>query len=129
MINRLPQDQPWEVAYGYTKAVVAGPWVLVSGHTSFEAEDSVGQARAAFADALITAERVGAHREDVVRTRIFYTEEEHTDGIARAFKEVFGDQHPPASTMVRVAGLMLPQLKVEIELEAYLGGTSEGAAR
>ncbi|WP_157931385.1 Rid family hydrolase [Mycobacteroides abscessus] len=129
MIKRLAQDDPWEVAYGYTKAVTAGPWVLVSGHTSFDAEDTVGQARAAFRDVLATAQRAGAKREHVVRTRIFYTDAEHTDAIAATFKEVFGSDHPPAATMVRVAGLMLPQFKVEIELEAYLGGITPETAR
>ncbi|KRQ19135.1 MULTISPECIES: Rid family hydrolase [Mycobacteroides] len=123
MIHRLPQDAPWEVDYGYTKAVVAGPWVLVSGHVSLEQEDSVGQARAAFRDVLATAKRVGAQPSDVVRVRIFYTETDDADAISRAFKEVFGGDHPPAATMVRVASLMLPQLKIEIDLDAYLGNT------
>lgn len=120
MIYRLPQDAPWEVEYGYTKAVVAGPWIMVSGHVSLDQADSIGQARAAFRDVLATAERAGARPSNIVRVRIFYTEADDADAISRAFKEVFGGDHPPAATMVRVASLMLPQLKVEIDLDAYV---------
>lgn len=118
MIERLPQDGPGEIEYGYTSAVAAGPFVLASGHASLAADDSAGQARAAFGAAVATMAKAGAKPSDVVRTRIYYTEADDADAIARTHREFFGE-NPPAATMVRVAGLLLPQFKVEVELEAY----------
>ncbi|OHU63627.1 Rid family hydrolase [Mycobacteroides chelonae] len=119
MIKRLPQTAPWEIEYGYTRAVVARPWVLVSGQVSVGAEEPEQQARKAFQQALAVAQEAGADQADIVRARIYYTDEADADVIARVHKEVFVGEHPPAATMVRVAGLLLPQAKVDIELDAY----------
>lgn len=118
--SRLPQDAPWEVEYGYTKAVVAGPWIMVSGPVSLDQADSIGQARAAFRDVLATTERAGARPSNVVRVRIFYTRPTTPMPSRAPSRKSSVGTIPLAATMVRVASLMLPQPKVEIDLDAYM---------
>jgi hypothetical protein len=46
------------------------------------------------------------------------TDLDQWEAIAKAHQERFGD-HPPASTLVKVAGLINPDMVIEIEAEAY----------
>jgi enamine deaminase RidA (YjgF/YER057c/UK114 family) len=121
----------WEERYGYARAVVAGPWVLVSGCTATVNGDvrHVGdprkQALTAFGIALDALERAGASRADVVRTRYFVVDARHYDEVGAAHRELFGDVRP-ACTGMQVAGLIDPRMLVEVEVDAYLGG--KGAA-
>lgn len=62
-------------------------------------------------------EELGAMVDDVVRTRMFITDPSEADEVGRAHQEVFGIAMP-AATMVVVAGLLEPEWKVEIEVEA-----------
>jgi enamine deaminase RidA (YjgF/YER057c/UK114 family) len=63
-------------------------------------------------------DEAGASAEHVVRTRIFITDAECFDDVARAHAEVFRDIRPTNTTVV--AQLMDPRWKVEIEAEAVL---------
>ncbi|WP_406316920.1 RidA family protein [Streptosporangium sp. NBC_01639] len=114
----------WEERYGYARAVVAGPWVLVSGCTAtVEGEvqhvgDAYRQALTAFGIALDAVEKAGLSRRDVVRVRYFVVDDAHYDEVGRAHAELFGDVRP-VCTGVRVAGLIDPRMLVEAEVEAY----------
>jgi 2-iminobutanoate/2-iminopropanoate deaminase len=79
--------------------------------------DAGEQARQALRnlDALLTA--AGAQRSDVVKFTIFLTDIPDRAAVAAARAEFFGD-HKPAATLVGVADLVLPELKVEIEATA-----------
>ena len=59
--------------------------------------------------------------EDVIRTRIFVTDISQWEEIGRAHGEFFKDIRP-ASTMVEIFGLIRPELVVEIEATAVIGG-------
>ena len=63
----------------------------------------------------------GARPEDVVRTRMYLTDRDAVDAVARVHGELFGDVRPVA-TMVVVAGLADPRWRVEIEAEAVVTG-------
>ena len=80
-------------------------------------DDAGEQARQALRniDALLVA--AGATRADVVKISVCVTEFADRAGVAAARMEFFGD-HKPAATLFRVAGLVTPQLKVEIEATA-----------
>ncbi len=125
MIERIGSGGPWEDAFGYSRAVVAGPWVLVSGCTSTvdgqvrHPTDAAWQARAALRTALDALEKAGLSRQDVVRTRMYVTDIAR-DGTAvgRVHGEFFADVRP-AATMVQVCALLDPKMLVEIEVEAY----------
>ena len=59
----------------------------------------------------------GADVADVVRTRMYVTHRRDCDAVGRVHAEVFGE-HPPVATMVIVSGLLHPDMRVEIEVEA-----------
>lgn len=114
----------WEDKYGYARAVIAGPRVVVSGCTAtVEGQvqhigDPYGQTKTAIAIALEAVERAGMSREDVVMVRYYVVDQRHFDKAGSAIGEVFG-QIRPACTGVRVAGLVDPEMLVEVEIEAY----------
>lgn len=114
----------WEERYGYARAVVAGPWVIVSGCTATVAgevqhvDDPYGQARTAFGIALDAIEKAGLSRNDVVRVRYYVVRDDDYDAVGAAHAELFG-QVRPVCTGVRVAGLIDPRMLVEVEVEAY----------
>ena len=58
-----------------------------------------------------------ADMRGVVRTRMFIVAPKDADNVGRAHKELFGEARPVA-TMVVVAGLLDPEWRVEIEVEA-----------
>ncbi len=115
----------WEGAYGYCRAMRVGRTVLVSGCTSAQEgrvrfpADPGSQLRVALDTALSALEAFGADAEDVVRTRMYVTHRRDCDAVGRVHAEVFG-AHPPVATMVIVSGLLHPDMRVEIEVEAVL---------
>jgi enamine deaminase RidA (YjgF/YER057c/UK114 family) len=120
----------WEDAYGYCRAIRVGRSVLVSGCTSAEEgrvrfpADPGAQLRVALSTALTALEAFGAGLADVVRTRLYVTHRRDCDAVGRVHAEVFG-MAPPVATMVIVSGLLHPDMRVEVEVEAVL---REGSA-
>ena len=112
-------SSPYEDVVGYSRAVVAGGRVLVSGTTSATPADAHGQALAALRTIGAALAEAGTDLRHVVRTRMFVVGAEHCDAVGRAHAEVLGSVRPAASMLV-VAGLIAPGLLVEIEAEAVL---------
>jgi enamine deaminase RidA (YjgF/YER057c/UK114 family) len=81
--------------------------------------DASAQAALAFQIALETAAKAGVAPADVVRTRMYVVGAGNADAVGRAHGSVFGDVRPVA-TLVLVAGLLHPDMLVEVEVEAYL---------
>jgi enamine deaminase RidA (YjgF/YER057c/UK114 family) len=115
---------PYEPVVGYSRAVVAGDRVHVSGTApipgdgSSPPESAYEQARLCLeiiGDALT---RAGSGLENVVRTRVYLTDAAHFEEVARAHGEAFGSVRPANTTVV--AALLDPAWKVEIEVEAVL---------
>ena len=123
--RRIPGHAPQEAIIGYSRAVVAGPHVHVSGTAPIPADGSdppegaYAQARLCLDIVLGALERAGARAEDVVRTRIYVVPGTDFGEIGRAHAEVFRDVRP-ATTGVVVAELLDPRWLVEIEAEALL---------
>jgi enamine deaminase RidA (YjgF/YER057c/UK114 family) len=117
--QRLSSGGPWEARYGYCRAVVVDRQVWVSGCTAMDAGDAAAQTRAAFGVALLALSKVGGGAANVVRTRMYVVDRADADAVASVHGELFG-AHPPASTLVVVAGLLEPAMRVEVELEAHL---------
>ncbi len=126
MIDRFASGGPWEETYGYSRAVRAGDLVVTAGCTSTvdgavtHPGDPHAQAATAFGVALAALHDAGGHAGQVVRTRMYVTDRAHADAVGRAHGEIFGEVRP-AATMVIVAGLLDPEMLVEVELEAYVG--------
>lgn len=107
---------------GYSRAVVKGPWCFVSGTTGYDygamvmPEAAADQARNAFATIAAVLTDAGFAMGDVVRVQYTITDADLVDEIAPVLAEVLGELRP-AATMV-VAGLIRPEMKVEIEVTA-----------
>jgi enamine deaminase RidA (YjgF/YER057c/UK114 family) len=118
-------ESPWEAVYGYSRAVVAGRTVHVSGTAPVMPDgaeppaDARGQALRCLELIMNALAQVGAGPEHVVRTRLYLTRGDAIDEVGRAHREVFGETRP-ATTAVVVAGLLDPRWLVEIEADAVL---------
>lgn len=114
-----------EPVVGYSRAVVAGEHVYVSGTAPIPADGgdppdgAYEQARLCLEIVLTALERAGARREDVVRTRMYAVDDDTFDEIGRAHGEVFSDIRP-ATSWIGVKALADPRWRVEIEAEAVL---------
>ncbi|HTT45294.1 MAG TPA: RidA family protein [Thermoplasmata archaeon] len=122
--TRYASGTPWEPKVGYSRAVRVGQRIYVSGTTATSADGSLvglGDAYTQTVQALDNIERaltaLGSGRADIVRVRVFVTDIGDFEAIARALGERFGDVRP-ANTLVQVAALIDPAMKVEIEADA-----------
>lgn len=126
----VSSGSPFEATIGFSRAVRVGDRVAVSGTAPIAEDGSVaapGDAYGQMRRCLEITERAlldaGASLSDVVRTRIYLTEAQAWEGVARAHAEVFAGVRP-ASTVVIVAGLLDPGWLVEMEADAVLDGAS-----
>lgn len=115
----------WEDAAGYCRAQRIGERILVSGTTATAGVDrpvapgDAGAQTTYILDRIIAAiVSLGGRPEDMVRTRIYITDEADVLAISKAHGRVLG-QIKPANTLVRVAGL-IGDHRVEIEAEALV---------
>jgi enamine deaminase RidA (YjgF/YER057c/UK114 family) len=114
-----------EEPFGYSRAVVAGNHVWISGTAPIPPDGSdpppgsYAQARLCLDIVAGALSEAGATLEHVVRTRIFTTPAADWDEIGRAHGETFGAIRP-ATTGVVVHALLDPRWLVEIEAEASI---------
>jgi enamine deaminase RidA (YjgF/YER057c/UK114 family) len=124
--RRISSAMPLEQTFGYSRAVVVGDRVFVSGTAPVMPDgadpppDAYGQARRCLEIIVAALEEAGASAEHVVRTRMYLTRAEDIDEVGRAHGDVFGAVRP-ATTGVIVAALFDPRWLVEIEAEAIIG--------
>jgi enamine deaminase RidA (YjgF/YER057c/UK114 family) len=84
------------------------------------AGDEYDQAKLIFAKIASLLQAAGGSMADVVKVSIFVTDITQREKVWRARREVFTGDFP-ASTLVQVAALAEPAVKVEIEAIAHLG--------
>ncbi len=119
---RIASGSPYEGRIGFSRAVVAGSRVLVSGTAPVWPDGSCDpdpyvQARRCLEIIEQALTEAGVTVADVVRTRMYIVDPFDADAVGRAHGEVFGAVRP-AATMVVVKGLLDPRWRVEIEAEA-----------
>jgi len=123
--QRITGHSPYEPVFGFSRAVVAGDRVLVSGTAPVPPgggpppPDPHAQARLCLDLISEALSKAGTSLDHVVRTRMFITDAAHWREVARAHGEVFAEVRP-AATAVIVSGLLDPAWFVEIEAEAVL---------
>ena len=124
--ENISSGSTWEPIIGYSRAVKVGPHVAISGTTGTGADGKLvgpGDPEAQTLQALKNLEaaltRAGASLKHVIRTRMFVTQIDQWEKIARAHGQMFGEIRP-ATTLVEVKRLIDPDMLIEIEADAII---------
>jgi enamine deaminase RidA (YjgF/YER057c/UK114 family) len=121
--RRITTGSPFEQFAGYSRAVVDGDFVFVSGTTGYDyasmrmPEDIEAQARNCFATIGKALDEAGFALADVVRAHYYIVEPTDAERVLKICGEMFAEIRP-AATLLVVAGLLRPEMKVEIEVTA-----------
>lgn len=123
MTRRLiSQGSTFEKAIGYSRAVVQGPWVFVSGTTGYDyktmtiSEDVAEQAAQTLRNIDAALTEAGASVLDVVRVTYMLPRAADFEPCWPTLRAYFGDVGP-AATMIE-CGLANTEMKIEIEVTA-----------
>jgi enamine deaminase RidA (YjgF/YER057c/UK114 family) len=116
----------WEPVIGYSRAVRAGNWILVTGTIGLRPDgtcpdSAVEQMRMSLETVVAAVVALGGRREDIVRTRIYVTDIGLWEEIGRIHAEFLGDVRP-ATTMIGIASLAHEAAVLEVEADALIGG-------
>jgi 2-iminobutanoate/2-iminopropanoate deaminase len=114
-----PQPETW------SNCLVANGVCYVAGMTASgggDLTDEYTQAKAIFAKIRHLVEAAGGTMADVTTVTIFVTDIKNREKVWAARREVFTGNFP-CSTLVQVAALATPVLKVEINAIAHLGAS------
>jgi enamine deaminase RidA (YjgF/YER057c/UK114 family) len=128
LTERLAGDppSPYELAFGFSRIVKAGEFVLIGGMTSIDpsgvvlGETPYEQTVEILSKIAHELERAGVGVADVIQTRVYVADISRAEEVGRAHGEVFAD-HRPLMTMVQVGALIDPRMMVEIEAVAHSG--------
>jgi enamine deaminase RidA (YjgF/YER057c/UK114 family) len=118
----ISSGSTFEAEIGYSRAVVVGPWVFVSGTTGFDyrtmtiAGDVVAQAEQCLANIAAALQQAGASLADVVRVTYVLPDAGEFEACWPVLRRHFGAVRPAA--MMISAGLADPRMKIEIEVTA-----------
>lgn len=125
MVIHISSGSPFEKKIGYSRALVDGNLIYVSGTTGYDyktmvmPDDVREQARNAFNTISHALEEAGSTIKDTVRVRYYITDMAHYDGLVEVAGKIFSDIRPAATMLV--CGLTRPEMKVEIEVTARIG--------
>lgn len=118
----ISSGSSFEAQIGYSRAVVAGDWIFVSGTTGFDyatmtiTDDVIAQAEQCLKNIDAALAQAGASLRDVVRVTYMLPNAADFEACWPVLRKFLGDVRP-AATMVTV-GLLDPRMKIEIEVTA-----------
>jgi len=118
----ISSGSTFEQQIGYSRAVVAGDWVFVSGTTGFDyatmtiSDDVVEQAEQCLKNIEAALREAGASLRDVVRVTYVLPDGAEFEACWPVLRKYFGEVRPAA--MMISAGLADPRMKIEIEVTA-----------
>jgi len=121
----ISSGSSFERDIGYSRAVVVGNQVFVSGTTGFDysnmtiSDDVATQAAQCLRNIEAALREAGASMQDVVRVRYILPHAADFPATWPALRAAFGEIRP-AATMIE-AGLADPRMKIEIEVDAVVG--------
>jgi enamine deaminase RidA (YjgF/YER057c/UK114 family) len=118
----ITSGSTFEAQIGYSRAVVAGDWVFVSGTTGFDytnmtiSDDVVEQVEQCLQNIAKALAEAGCTLDDVVRVNYVLPNGADFEPCWPVLRQHFGKAKPAA--MVITAGLLDPRMKIEIEVTA-----------
>jgi enamine deaminase RidA (YjgF/YER057c/UK114 family) len=121
----ISSGSTFEAKIGYSRAVIAGDWVFVSGTTGFDystmsiADDLVTQTEQCLKNIEVALRQAGSSLRDVVRVTYVLPYGSEFEQCWPVLRKYFGEIRP-AATMIS-AGLADPRMKIEIEVTALKG--------
>lgn len=119
----ISSGSSFEADIGYSRALVSGDFVFVSGTTGFDystmtiSDDVAEQARQALSNIEAALKQAGASFADVVRVNYVVPHAADFEACWPALREAFGSARPAA--MMISAGLLDARMKIEIEVTAH----------
>lgn len=122
----ISSGSAFESQIGYSRAVVSGDFVFISGTTGFDystmtiSDDVAEQARQALSNIEAALKQAGASFADVVRVNYVVPHAPDFEACWPALCEAFGTARPAA--MMISAGLLDTRMKIEIEVTAHKPG-------
>lgn len=121
----IHSGSPFEAQIGYSRAVVHGEWVFVSGTTGFDystmsiSDRLEDQTEQCFRNIEAALEQAGATLRDVVRVTYVLPRAEDFPRCWPILRKYLGEIRPAA--MMISAGLSDPRMQIEIEVTALKG--------
>jgi enamine deaminase RidA (YjgF/YER057c/UK114 family) len=118
----ISSGSSFEAKIGYSRAVVAGDWIFVSGTTGFDyatmtiADDLAAQTDQCLKNIDAALRQGGSSLKDVVRVTYVLPNGNEFEQCWPVLQKYFGDVRPAA--MMLSAGLADPRMKIEIEVTA-----------
>ncbi|WP_112324169.1 RidA family protein [Oceanibium sediminis] len=122
--RHITSGSRFEEDAAYSRSVVSGDWVFVSGTTGMDyatmtlADGVVGQAEQTLRNISDALAEAGATLNDVVRVTYILPDRADFPAIWPVLRRAF-EAARPAATMIE-AGLIAPAMKIEIEVTAHL---------
>jgi enamine deaminase RidA (YjgF/YER057c/UK114 family) len=119
----ISTGSPFEKAAGYSRAVIDGDFAFVAGTTGYDYAtmtmpgDVTSQSRNCFKTIESALKEAGFAMADIVRATYYVTDVTDADAHFKVCGEVLGDIRP-AATLLVVAGLLKPEMKIEVEVTA-----------
>ena len=119
----ISTGSPFEKSAGYSRAVVDGDFAFVAGTTGYDyatmamPADVTSQSRNCFKTIEAALQEAGFAMADIVRATYYITDVRDADAHLAVCGEVLGKIRP-AATLLVVAGLLKPEMKIEIEVTA-----------
>ncbi len=120
--QQISSGSKFEAEMGYSRAIVDGDWIWVSGTTGFNyetmtiSEDVAEQADQTFRNISVAMEKAGFTLGDVVRVTYILPDAGDFEACWPVFRKHLGETRPAATALV--ANLIDPRMKIEIEVTA-----------
>jgi enamine deaminase RidA (YjgF/YER057c/UK114 family) len=118
----ISSGSSFEKSIGYSRAVVDGDWIFVSGTTGFDystmtiKDDVVSQCEQALRNIEAALKQAGSGLTDVVRVHYLMTNATEFEACWPVMGQAFGAVRPSCTAMV--VGLVDPRMRIEIEVTA-----------